>query len=1328
MLFRSGIGDLDGDGVADIVVGAEYDDDGPTGAGAVWVLFLNTNGTVKSHQKISATQGGFTGILDPYDIFGSSVAGIGDLDGDGVTDFVCGAMYDNDGGEDFGAVYVINLYDDPVIYVDADAGGPGDGTSWLFAYNDLADALWDIYSRGDTDPEVWVAEGTYLPTTDTDRYKTFELKNGIRLFGGFAGIETSFDQRDLGLHPTILSGDIGTPGDPTDNSHHVVTGFLGTGDEIIDGFTIRDGYGGTQGGGVYSLSTDFQIANCIVTANQAGDGAGLSSNGQTLTLLNVLVHDNTATNVGGGFAGDGYFANCTITRNTALVGGGFSGTGSTFFSTIISGNSGYFPEVGPNSGIFTKCLITGSGGSGIGWDTNLGTDGGGNIDADPRFSHPGSGNFRLALGSPAIDSGANLPGLPFFDLDGEVRIQNSIVDMGPYEGAECQRLYVSAAATGNNTGLDWNNAFTDLHEAIWTAHLSGCTDIVVYVAAGTYVPTTGTDRTAAFYLQDGIRLYGGFAGNETSWNERSVVGNPTILSGDIGVPGDPTDNCYNVVVALFGSGGEVLDGFIIQDGYADGPSAQMQSGGGMYCELAAPEVANCIFRNNWASYSGGAVACGASGFPSLVNTIVTGNEASGTGGGIAVLPGGRIALLNCSLSRNTAMLGGGCVFNANFSTLTNTIIQGNTVSISSPEILNTGQTVEYSHCLIGGCGGSGAGWDTVLGIDGGGNLDADPLFAEPDAGDLHLTLGSPCLDAGKDQVSALPDLDLDGTERIQGGAIDMGVYEYPVSGGPWGWFARDPGIPGTTLPGRGIAWGDYDKDGLQDFYLTVDGTDNILFRNLGGGVFQDPGVHWVVGEGPDRSVAWADLENDGDLDIFVANDSEIPKSLVIENRFPDPIFTDSDLFLNMVRVTGVPLGDYDRDGYVDIYAVSEALPNGLFHGNGSTYLQDVTTPSLEGGIKSRGAVWFDHDNDGDPDLMVIHERDPIALLDNNGGVFTNIAAGPLLTTNGKYWSLAAGDFDNDGLQDVYLGSDNANRLLHNLGGGAFADVTAPPLDNDNNTFGVVWLDFDNDGDLDLYLNNDGPNALLRNDGPAGFTEVADPVLQSGAHGRGAAAGDFDNDGRLDLFLVNDRDPQILLENKIFTWNRWVELRLTGRVSNRAAIGARIEVFTGDLVQTREISGGSGYMSQNALVAHFGLGAAGHADSVRIHWPSGILQRIVTPMPANRIYDIVEWETSTPVTENDLPRVFAVESPFPNPFNPTVTIRYAVPRASRVALEVYDVKGRRMKVLADERHEPGIRTRTWDGSDDAGRPCASGVYFCRVTADGFTDTKRMVMVK
>ena len=139
------LGDLDGDGVGDLAVGALFDDDGGFNHGAVWILFLNTDGTVKSHQKISDTQGGFTGKLDNGDIFGFSAASLGDHDGDGVGDLAVGALFDDDGGFNHGAVWILFLNPDGTVnshqkISDTEGGFTGilDDAGWVRRLGGLA--------------------------------------------------------------------------------------------------------------------------------------------------------------------------------------------------------------------------------------------------------------------------------------------------------------------------------------------------------------------------------------------------------------------------------------------------------------------------------------------------------------------------------------------------------------------------------------------------------------------------------------------------------------------------------------------------------------------------------------------------------------------------------------------------------------------------------------------------------------------------------------------------------------------------------------------------------------------------------------------------------------------------------------------------------------------------------------------------------------------------------------------------------------------------------------------------------------------------------------
>ncbi len=178
-------------------------------------------------------------------------------------------------------------------------------------------------------------------------------------------------------------------------------------------------------------------------------------------------------------------------------------------------------------------------------------------------------------------------------------------------------------ATGLGNGTTWQNAFPQLNMALDVAAYGD----TVWVAAGTYYPTTGTNRDTAFMLRNGVSLFGGFAGSETSLTQRNWKQNPTILSGDIGVPGDSTDNVFNVMRGTHVDTTTYIDGFTIEYGYANENSnaANLQYrsiGGGMYLRpknntlSTAPVIRNCTFRKNYAFNNALAIAS-----YNLVNSI-----------------------------------------------------------------------------------------------------------------------------------------------------------------------------------------------------------------------------------------------------------------------------------------------------------------------------------------------------------------------------------------------------------------------------------------------------------------------------------------------------------------------------------------------------------------------------------------------------------------------------------------------------------------------------------------------------------------------------------
>src|SRR5690606_8474226 len=192
-----------------------------------------------------------------------------------------------------------------VIHVDADAAPGGDGVSWATAFHDLQDAL-AVAEAGD---EVWIAEGVYKPTEGSDRMATFTLASGVALYGGFEGTETQREERDWVANLSVLSGDVGVPGDSTDNAYHVVTASGVDSTAVLDGFTVRHGMAKAaapphdRGGGLLALSGSPTVRHCTFRLNtawgipgQGGEGRGgaVYVEGGSPMVEDTVFEDNSA--------------------------------------------------------------------------------------------------------------------------------------------------------------------------------------------------------------------------------------------------------------------------------------------------------------------------------------------------------------------------------------------------------------------------------------------------------------------------------------------------------------------------------------------------------------------------------------------------------------------------------------------------------------------------------------------------------------------------------------------------------------------------------------------------------------------------------------------------------------------------------------------------------------------------------------------------------------------------------------------------------------------------------------------------------------------------
>jgi predicted outer membrane repeat protein len=210
-------------------------------------------------------------------------------------------------------------------------------TGWVQANpNSWADAcdLQAALTTAVATNEIWVEAGTYKPTTTTNRTISFVLKNGVGIYGGFAGTETALDQRDWAGNPTILSGDIGVTGDNSENSYHVVYGTALSATTILDGFTITAGNANSNsgnqnnsGGGLFNdTNSSPMLSNLTFSANSAGFGGGMFNFNHSSPTLNEVTFSENSAYIGGGI--DSYFysnptlTNVTFSGNTATDGGG----------------------------------------------------------------------------------------------------------------------------------------------------------------------------------------------------------------------------------------------------------------------------------------------------------------------------------------------------------------------------------------------------------------------------------------------------------------------------------------------------------------------------------------------------------------------------------------------------------------------------------------------------------------------------------------------------------------------------------------------------------------------------------------------------------------------------------------------------------------------------------------------------------------------------------------------------------------------------------------------------------------------------------------------
>jgi hypothetical protein len=514
-------------------------------------------------------------------------------------------------------------------------------------------------------------------------------------------------------------------------------------------------------------------------------------------------------------------------------------------------------------------------------------------------------------------------------------------------------------------------------------------------------------------------------------------------------------------------------------------------------------------------------------------------------------------------------------------------------------------------------------------------------------------------------------------------ASDYDIKRFPDAAGRLGLDVDD--VAG------GVVMEDFDRDGFLDLMVSAQGLHSQLryFRSNGDGTFtqltESAGLTGLFGG---LNLIHTDYDNDGYADVLVlrggwlGREGRYPVSLLRNNH--DNTFTDVTERAGLLRRQPTQAAvwlDYDNDGWIDLYLGSESegdvtVPCALFRNQGDGTFVDVAAESgvaVVGYVKA--VVSADYNNDGRPDLYVSRRDGANHLFRNDGPAagtgagrpaawrFTDVAREAGVTEPFRSFSAWFFDYDNDGWSDLFVNGyylqdvgDVAADVLHlphaaerarlyrNRGDGTFADVSRDAgVYQLLHTMGCNFGDLDNDGWLDFYVGTGDPefsmlipNRMFRNDGGRRFQDVT----TSGGFGQlqkghGIAFGDLDNDGDQDIYsvvggaIVTDNYRNQLFANPGHG-HHWLKLELQGRTSNRAAVGARVQVTlqtpAGERTLHRTVGTGGSFGSA-PLRVELGLGDADRVLRVEILWPATGRRQVLTGLEPDRAYRVQEDATT-----------------------------------------------------------------------------------------------------
>ena len=478
------------------------------------------------------------------------------------------------------------------------------------------------------------------------------------------------------------------------------------------------------------------------------------------------------------------------------------------------------------------------------------------------------------------------------------------------------------------------------------------------------------------------------------------------------------------------------------------------------------------------------------------------------------------------------------------------------------------------------------------------------------------------------------------TYRLEGPLAERTAYtwrvraEFAAAAGPWSesWsfvtgtnrrelrftdVTRAAGLrgpPPIPLGGHGTAFADATGDGRPDLYVTTNFAGPVadqFFVNQGAGRFLESGAQRGVADydAGSHGAAWGDLDNDGDLDLFNGTTGAGEPNDVYRNdggTFTD--VTPSAVRARREATRGIALFDMDRDGDLDVYAVSGWLGAGdpygerneLYRNDGRMRFSPVDDPVAATAPAGQGVTDTDFDGDGDVDLIAGNRDGGLVILRNRGAAFALVDPREIGIKHRAYSGVTAADIDTDGDVDLLLvGLDGAGEtvghLYRNSGAGTFRH-----LRDFANVDGYMggFADLDNDGDLDLVFAGD--DLVYLNDGEGAFSAGPAVPVAGIDDPRAIAFADVDADGDTDFAVGVKRSSNRLIRNDLNVGStNWLKIRLRSRQGQAGAFGAKVVVYPSAggtrPLAFRESRSANGYLGQNDPVLHVGLGSATRVD-------------------------------------------------------------------------------------------------------------------------------------